>query len=216
MSDLHSDRWRRGADQHATDAEHDEGHHGEQQPQFSLAQGLQRTLGNSRLIQMRSVSPRPAIQRKTEDILPDWVKQRMANEAAQEELENQGSQVTIPSGGKPLPPTVQKRAEGHLGVGLDDVRVVTNGDSATKPIQAQAFTTDNGGTPTVVLGNDVNLNSRDGQFTLMHELTHVKQQKQGMAGGLSGLGGDAGQRESMEQHADSHAERMCSDPTHHH
>lgn len=215
MSDQSQDRWRRGGDQHATGLEHDEGKRSESS-QFSLAQGLHRSLGNSRLVQMRATTPRPAVQRRTEDILPDWVKQGMAAQAAQDDLEAKAAQISIPGGGQPLPAPVQKRAESQLGVPMDDVRVVTNGDSATKPIQAQAFTTDNGGTPTVVLGNDVNLGSKDGQFTLMHELTHVKQQKQGMSQGLSGLGGDHGHREAMEQHADQHAERLCSDPTHHH
>ena len=33
---------------------------------------------------------------------------------------------------------------------------------------------------------------------------------------LSGLGGDSGLRDHLEDHADHHAEKMCKDPGHKH
>lgn len=194
-------------------------------PASAVAQ-LQRSMGNARLLQLRALQRRESGQavNPMEFIQKDLEAKAAAGKYEDRALEQAGEAISVPSGGTPLPGSLQRHAESHLGVPMGDVQVVTNGDAATKPINALAFTTEDAGRPKVVLGSDVNLETPDGQFTLMHELTHVAQQKQGLSAGLTGLGGDAGQRESLEQHADAVAAKMCqgggtghcTDPSHKH
>lgn len=181
------------------------------QRRLSPVAQFQRTVGNSRLLQLRAMQ-RAAIQRHDafDAAREDAAARFEAHEQAR--LEQAADQISIPAGGQPLPAAVQARAEKHLGMPMDDVRVVHGADSATDPIQAQAFTTHDGGAPKVVMGSGVDLNSKDGQFTLMHELTHVAQQKQGMSNGLAGLGGDNGLRDHLESHADQNAAQMLASP----
>jgi hypothetical protein len=61
----------------------------------------------------------------------------------------------------------------------------------------------------------VDLESADGQFTLMHELTHVAQQKRGQSDALDGLGGDESTREALEADADRSAAH-CARADHSH
>lgn len=182
---------------------------------LSPAAQLQRSVGNARLLQLRA-QQRAALQRQ--DVFAGAREDAAARRAAREQqtLEENAQHVQVPSGGDRLPAAVQARAEHHLGVPMGDVRVVHGADQATEPIQAKAFTTEDSGTPKVVMSSGVDLDSKDGQFTLMHELTHVAQQKKGMSSGLSGLGGDSGLRDHLEDHADHHAEKMCKDPGHKH
>jgi Zn-dependent peptidase ImmA (M78 family) len=192
------------------DAEHEVAEEAEvAAPRMSPVAQLQRNVGNAQLLQLRA---KHAVQKR------DLVEEARADQAArkEEQMASQGdeAQVAIPSGGQSLPQPVQARAEAELGVPMGDVKVVHGADNATDPIGAKAFTTEQGGTPTVVMGS-ADMGSPDAQFTLMHELTHVAQQKRGMAGGLDGLGGDEGQRESLENHADAHAAKML-DPAHKH
>jgi hypothetical protein len=167
--------------------------------------GLQRRMGNAALLQMRAVQRRSALQKR--DVFEEARADQMARREAA--VAEQADQVTaaIPSGGEALHPQVRAVAEQQHGVSMADVRVVNNADAATDPIQAKAFTTTDSGTPKVVMGS-MDMQSQDAQFTLMHELSHVAQQKKGMTGGLDGLGGDAGTRESLENHADEHAAEM--------
>jgi Domain of unknown function (DUF4157) len=170
----------------------------------SPLRSLQRSLGNSRLGMLRA-----AVQRQA---APEWMRRDLGlpvNDAPA--VEPEAVAVAVPAGGQPLPAPVQARAEAHLGVPMDDVNVVTGGDSACAPIGAQAFTTEDSGRPTVVLGNSVDLGTPDGQFTMMHELGHVAQQKRGLASDLSGLGGDEGTRSSLEAHADEQAAKMTAE-----
>lgn len=182
---------------------------GDKAPQrLSPVMQLQRSVGNSRLLQLRAraMQARMSMSEATQSV------EQQADEsfAAQRQAALAEPDISIPGGGQPLPHRVQQTAEKHLGVPMNDVQMVQNGDAATKPIQAQAFATEDAGVPKVVLSSDVDLQSKDGQFTLMHELAHVAQQKKGSTGSLEGLGGDAGHRDHLEHDADHHGEAMAS------
>ena len=179
-------------------------------PRPSPVAQLQRGIGNAALLQMRA---QRAVQNR--DIFDEAREDQAARRAATEQAMAEQAVVAIPSGGEPLPAAVQARAEAQHGVSMADVKVVHNADAATDPLGAKAFTTQDGDTPKVVMGT-ADMTSQDAQFTLMHELTHVAQQKKGMTGGLEGLGGDAATREHLEQHADEHAAEMLKDPAHKH
>lgn len=171
---------------------------------------LQRSLGNSRLLQLRARNA--AVQaRMSMDEATQAAEQHADESFAVQRQEAQAApDISIPSGGQPLSKGVQATAEQHLGVPMHDVQVVHGADSATKPIQAQAFATEDAGVPKVVLSSDVDLQSKDGQFTLMHELAHVAQQKKSATGSLQGLGGDEGHRQHLENEADHAGAQMAS------
>ena len=183
----------------------------------SPVQRLQRKYGNAGLLELRS-----AVQRRSlaAGDAPDWVKAELGvtpetednarqAQAANETVEN----LQLPGGGNPLSRDVREPAERALGVNLGDVNVVERGDSATTPLQAHAFAAQNdGGGHSVVLSSGVDLKSGEGQFTLMHELAHVAQQKKGEAEALEGLGGDESVREHLERKADDDAQRLLSRP----
>lgn len=182
-------------------------------PAASPVQRMQRSLGNARLIQMRRALQ---CQQMPAQDAPDWVKSGLNLDARGTPMSTEVADAAEPGmaalgGGEALPSAVRQRAEKHLGVSLDGVSVAHGADSACKPIQAQAFTADDGGgRHTVALSSDVDLNSQDGQFTLMHELAHVAQQKRGEASELRGLGGDENSRGDLEQRADDVAGRILS------
>jgi hypothetical protein len=113
--------------------------------------------------------------------------------------------VNLPGGGAPLDPAIQTRAEATMG-SLGDVRVIQNADAVCAPMAAHAFAAGN----EVYLSSGVDLGSPDGQFTLMHELAHVRQQQDGKTSGLEGLGGDAQVRDSLESHADDVARQALT------
>lgn len=192
--------------------EHEERAHQEPRSDLRLspAAQLQRSVGNARLLQLRALQRRNLEQEARE------MSAARAGERQQEQLVAAEEQMTIPSGGQPLQPAVQAQAEAHLGVPMNDVRVVQD-SASTSAIQAHAYTTtQDDGTPTVVLNSTQDPNSQEGKFTMMHELTHVAQQKKGMADGLSGMGGDDKTRQNLENHADEHAGKMVSEPNHSH
>lgn len=171
---------------------------------------LQRSMGNARLLQLRSrMAAVQAHGMSMADATAHAEQHATESFEAQRQAQAEDPGVVIPSGGQALPSSVQKTAEQHLGVSLGDVQVISNADSATKPIQAQAFATEDAGVPKVVLGNDVDLNSKDGQFTLAHELAHVAQTKKGANAGLTGLGGDEGLRNHLENDADHHGAALA-------
>ena len=58
--------------------------------------------------------------------------------------------------------------------------------------------------------SSVDINSKQGQSTLQHEIAHAVQNAEGKTAGLSGLGGDAGTRNSLESAADSHADAIMA------
>lgn len=182
-------------------------------PALTRVQHLQRTFGNARLLQLRRAAQRQEIPAAD---VPDWVKAGLGLDplgmpATAEATEAASPSIELPSGGRPLPEAVRQHAETELGVALDGVSIAYGADGACKPIQAQAFTADEGGgRHTIALSSDVNLDSEDGQFTLMHELAHVAQQKKGETSELSGLGGDAESRDSLEHAADQAAAKLIS------
>jgi hypothetical protein len=187
-------------------------------PQASPVARIQRRLGNSYLLQLRAAQKRSSAPVQL-DAFDDVKAEQAARQEARREsaLEQQAEQASlaVPSGGEALPAQVQAIAEKQHGVKMDDVRIVHGADAATEPIQAKAFTTQEGSTPKVVMSS-MDMQSQDAQFTLMHELSHVAQQKKGVTGGLDGLGGDEAQREHLENHAVAHAAEMLSDPGHKH
>ena len=184
----------------------------------SPVQRLQRRYGNAGLLQLRS-----SVQRRrslADGDAPDWVKAELGVTPETEENARQArtasdatENLQLPGGGSPLSREVREPAERALGVHLGDVNVVEGGDSATTPLQAHAFAAqDESGGHSVVLSSGVDLGSGEGQFTLMHELSHVAQQKKGEADALEGLGGDESVREHLERKADDDAQRLLSRP----
>lgn len=178
---------------------------------------MQRRLGNSGLLQLRAQQLRAAQLRPVQLDLADDVRAdheaRMVERraaAAEQALVDKADQVKIPSGGEPLPAPLQHVAEQKFGVSMGDVQVLRGADSATDPLNAKAFATEQGGTPKVVMSS-MDMTTPDAQFTLMHELSHVAQQKRGMTSGLDGLGGDDHLRDHLEEHADSQATELLAD-----
>jgi Domain of unknown function (DUF4157) len=91
------------------------------------------------------------------------------------------------SSGQALDGPTRSGMEGALGTDLSDVRVHRGGEasSSAAAVQARAYTVGSD----VVLGNDVNPASQEGQKTIAHELTHVVQQRQGPVDGAPAAGG---------------------------
>jgi hypothetical protein len=104
--------------------------------------------------------------------------------------ENEASPVQdflAASRGQSLDGPVRSHMEGALGADLSDVRIHRGGEAASSAasVQARAYTVGSD----VVLGNDVNPASAEGQKTLAHELTHVVQQRSGPVDGTAAAGG---------------------------
>jgi hypothetical protein len=114
------------------------------------------------------------------------------------------------SSGQALDGPVRTNMEGALGADLGDVRVHRGGEasSSAASVQARAYTVGSD----VVLGNDVNPASQEGQKTLAHELTHVVQQRSGPVDGTPAPGGiqlsDPGDR--FERAAEATAETVMA------
>jgi hypothetical protein len=155
----------------------------------SGAAGLQQRLGNAGVVQLCR-----ALQR-----------QSRSDEELEEGLDAADATLS-PTAGSPLDRDTRAHAEQGLGVSLEGVNVVQKADSATAPLDAKAFAASDGaGRHSIALSSDVDLGSQDGEFTLMHELAHVAQQKQGQADSLDGIGGDESARERLEDEADRRA-----------
>jgi hypothetical protein len=114
------------------------------------------------------------------------------------------------SPGQALDGPMRSSMEGALGADLSGVRVHQGGDASTSAasVQARAYTVGSD----VVLGNDVNPASTEGQKTIAHELTHVVQQRSGPVDGTPAEGGirlsDPGDR--FEQAAEATANAVTS------
>lgn len=174
----------------------------------SKVKQLQARYGNSRLLQLRAA----AVQR---DGAPDWIRDQLGIGATEEAnftrvtearaaAEQAAEAVSLPGGGVALDAPVQRQAESHLGVPLDDVRVVHGADAACQAMGATAFATGS----EIYLSSGVDANTEDGRFTMAHELAHVAQQKRGETTGLQGLEGDEDKRSALEHAADSTAGAM--------
>lgn len=101
-----------------------------------------------------------------------------------------GEQVrsVLRSGGAPLDPSFQDRAESFLGADLSQVRVHTGAAAAesARAVQAHAYTSG----VHVVFGQGMyDTRSTAGQNRLVHELTHVVQQQRGAVAGTNSGGG---------------------------
>jgi hypothetical protein len=104
--------------------------------------------------------------------------------------ESEGSPVKdflAGSSGQSLDGPMRSNMEGALGADLSDVRIHRGGEasSSAASVQARAYTVGSD----VVLGNDVNPASSEGQKTIAHELTHVVQQRSGPVDGSPAAGG---------------------------
>ena len=112
----------------------------------------------------------------------------------------------IPSGGRPMEPTVQRKMESALGGDLSGVRIHTD-DGRAKAMNAEAYTV---GSDVVFKSGNYNPDSPDGQRRLAHELTHVMQQKAGAVAGEDLGNGTAvsDPSDAFERQAEDNADRM--------
>jgi hypothetical protein len=114
-------------------------------------------------------------------------------------------------GGSSLPEGVRGQMEQSMGHDFSDVRVHTGSDaaSASKSVQAQAFTV---GNEIVFNEGKYNPGSADGDRTIAHELTHVVQQRQGDVDGESRGGGIkvSTPDDRFEQQAEATADAVMS------
>jgi hypothetical protein len=170
---------------------------------------LQARIGNAGLARLHPIQRQAAA--------PDWIRNQLGISSADEtsfdrlrEAHQAASgDVPVPHGGVPLDGHLREHSERQLGVSLGDVRIVPNADQACDAMGAVAFATPGQSHGhDVCLSSSVRLDSEEGQFTLMHELAHVAQQKRGETAGLDGIGGDEARRDSLEQAADACAGKM--------
>ncbi|MCG8420663.1 MAG: DUF4157 domain-containing protein [Proteobacteria bacterium] len=105
--------------------------------------------------------------------------------------------------GSPLPEATRAKMEDHFGTPLSGVKVHTDSTAAVLCAQmgARAFTT---GQDIAFAQGEFKPQTPAGDGLIAHELTHTIQQKAGRATQLSGLGGDAGTRDSLEAEAEHH------------
>jgi hypothetical protein len=181
----------------------------------SGAARLQQRLGNAGVMQLRRILQRAPRTFGNEDA-PEWIKQELNLDRSGHDWTRDvesgldAADATLsPTAGTPLDSETRVHAEQSLGVSMEGVNVVQRADSATGPLEAHAFAASDGaGRHSIALSSDVDLGTPDGEFTLMHELAHVAQQKTGQADSLDGLGGDEGARQRLEDDADQRARRL--------
>ncbi len=115
--------------------------------------------------------------------------------------------------GRPLGPDTRSMMEPGLGEDLGDVRVHDDRDAAeaANQIRAHAFTT---GRDIYFGSGKYQPGSADGRQLLAHELTHVVQQRRGLAGpGLKSLNGTP-QNDPLEREAEEAEKRIAHDTLH--
>ncbi|MFO0573237.1 MAG: DUF4157 domain-containing protein [Polyangia bacterium] len=175
---------------------------------------MHRSMGNA-AIQMMSRAP---VLRKARSDAPSWMEEELGitnqhktNFAKMEQSQADAGQFSR-SGAQPLPDSAKAAAEEHHGYKMDNVRVIqgAQADKYCDNMNAQAFCTPGGGGSDIFMHSSVDMNSKQGQSTLQHEITHAVQNAEGKTAGLSGLGGDAGTRNSLEAAADSHADAIMA------
>ncbi len=161
--------------------------------------------GNDRLLQRRG-----KVDASTDET-PAWIRDQLGIGAAEEErfakrqeLHEEGETITLPGGGVPLAAPLRQAAQEQLAMDLGHVRVIEGADSLCNALDAQAFASGS----EIYLSNAATPSSAEGQFTLMHELSHVEQQGRGKADGLEGVGGDEKLRRTLEDEADVNANQM--------
>lgn len=97
--------------------------------------------------------------------------------------------AAISDGGAPLDATMRTDMERDLGADFSSVRVHTGADAArsASELSALAYTTGED----VVLGGGIDASTAAGRHTLAHELSHVRQQREGPVAGTVGSDGIA-------------------------
>jgi hypothetical protein len=115
---------------------------------------------------------------------------------------------TIGSGGAPLDRETRSQMEGHLGTDLSDVRLHVDRHSA-ESVQAAAYTV---GNDVVVHPDHYQAGTPSAQRTLVHELTHVVQQRSGPVAGTERAGGIkvSDPHDSFERAAEGSADKFMS------
>jgi hypothetical protein len=112
-------------------------------------------------------------------------------------------------GGRPLEARTRVQMERAIGADLSSVRVHDDAaaSASAKAVQARAYTV---GNDVVFRSGEYQPETRDGQRTLAHELTHVVQQRSGPVDGTPAAGGirvsDPG--DPFERAADENANRI--------
>lgn len=121
----------------------------------------------------------------------------------------------VSGSGQTLDPGVQRTMEAELGADLSDVRVHTDARAheSAQALSANAYTV---GSDVVFQQGKYDPDSRDGQHTLAHELTHVAQQRKGPVDGTPM--GDTGiavsdPSDRFEQAAERTADRVLASDT---
>jgi Domain of unknown function (DUF4157) len=117
-----------------------------------------------------------------------------------------GADQLIPSGGRALEPVVQRKMEASLGANLSDVRIHTD-DGRASAMNAEAYTV---GSDIVFKSGNYDPSSQAGARRLVHELTHVMQQRAGAVAGEDIGNGVAvsDPSDSFERQAEDSADRM--------
>lgn len=130
--------------------------------------------------------------------LPGSVIQRHGGGEAFQVPAAMAARLGMPTGGQPLPPTIQRHMEGVLGVPLGDVRVRVGPEASA--LGAVAFTM--GSTIHFAPGR-YDPGSRQGLQLLGHELAHVVQQRQGRVANPFGSGIAVVSDRALEAQADA-------------
>lgn len=153
--------------------------------------------------------------------------EKMSNSMMQQHLSSQGAQAdtlwmdtqkqvaqAAQSGGRPLPPEVRAEMEARFGVDFSDVRIHTDGSAqqAAKAVQARAYTVGN----EIWFGRGEWSPESQGTLSLLaHELSHVLQNRAGMAA----VGGEqvdgvwvSSPNDAREQAAEATAQAVMQGP----
>jgi Domain of unknown function (DUF4157) len=138
----------------------------------------------------------PALARRAPELLTTrsiLALQRAAGNATvsrllQDEPASPVRDVVGRGGGQPLEPEVRGLMESHLGADFGDVRIHTDhaASESARAISAQAYTV---GSDVVFQSGRYEPASPGGQRMLVHELTHVVQQRSGPVDGTPAEGG---------------------------
>jgi Domain of unknown function (DUF4157) len=151
-------------------------------------------------------SSRSAVLRKSDQAIASGLVQRKASGSGAASLASDDVVSRLGTGSS-LSPETQATMSETLGNDFSGVKIHTDNTAAVlcKEMNAHAFT----------IGNDVAFGAGqyrpgtpEGDGLIAHELTHTVQQKEGRTTQLSGLGGDAGTRDALEQEADNNAAKI--------
>ncbi|MFJ9429320.1 DUF4157 domain-containing protein [Streptomyces sp. NPDC101490] len=171
----------------------------------SEALNLQRTAGNSALVQLLRQAGHPWAQEQHQHTAGCGHQQ--STRAEQPAVQRSAVHDVLAGTGRPLGAPLREEMEARLGADFADVRIHDNqaARASATEIGARAYTSGNN----IVLGDGGSDN-----HTLAHELTHVIQQRQGPVTGIDQGNGlkvsDPSDR--YEQEAESNAHRVMNNP----